>query len=297
MHPAPSDEEILAILAEHRLPSGMVEASPHEGSVNHVRMVGELCVRVLKEEDFASDVYTEAAAVPALMGAGVRTPVLWAFDASRKVVPGIATIYERVPGRPLGLCGPFVGITGVVQELGEQIARWRDKVRWVADPNGWLDRPRGDNVWGCYERAAERLSRAERAWTEATIRRLEAAPEPEPEFVHWDLHAFNLLVNEGALTAVLDWGDAGFGDPTLNYRCLPAHWLPVLLSSYAEDQGFVGRCLYHMLGYALNDVYRAPRYPGPYDHTGHRRWESLMALAAGPPRPPWREWLGDPPGQ
>lgn len=296
MYPPPTDEQILALLARHDLPGGAVEASPHEGSVNHVRMVGDWCVRVLKEEDFASDLRTEAACVPTLVSAGVRTPALVAFDDSREIVPGLATVYRRLAGAPLGLSeGPIVGITQLVEELGRQIDRWRREIRQLEDPNGWLDRPRGDNLGACYERAAERLSPEQRVWTEGLIRRLEAAPEPAPEFVHWDLHNFNLLVHEGSLTGMIDWGDAGFGDPALNYRCLPAHWLGMLTAPLPDDGDFIGRCLYHIVGYALNDVQRQPRYPGPYSHTGHRRWESLAMLAARPPRLHWRDWLGDGP--
>jgi len=295
VHAPPTDDQIQALVAAHGLAVGAVEPSPHEGSVNHVRMVGPWCVRVLKEEDYASDLYTEAVCVPALTAAGVRTPELVAFDQSREIVPGLATIYQRVPGAPLGLSEPLAEIDALVRELGRQIATWRSQLRALEDPNGWLDRPRGDDAWANYERAADRLGSEERAWTERAIRRLEAAPEPAAEFVHWDLHAFNVLTHDGRFSSVIDWGDAGFGDPTLNYRCLPAHWLPLLLETADEGGNFVGRCLYHLLAYALNDVHRAPRYATPYSHTGHRRWESLAALATRPPDAVWRDWLGDAP--
>lgn len=294
MHPAPSDVQILQLLAFHGLTGDRVEPSPHEGSVNHVRMVGEWCVRALKVEDYASDILTEAACVPALSRLGVWTPELIAFDDSREIVPGLATIYRRLSGIPLGLCSSVRDLRTFLRELGSEIARWRNGMTEVDLSAEHLDHPQGDDAGECLQRAAERLSPVERTWVESVLRRLEAAPEPTAEFVHWDLHFFNVLVHDGEFEAVIDWGDAGFGDPALNYRCLPAEWLPNLLEPAAADGDFIGRCLYHVLGYALNDVHFPPRYETPYSHTGHQRWESLMRLAKAPPHQDWRDWLGDP---
>ena len=252
-------------------------------------------MRVLKEEDYASDVYTEAVAVPAVRAICVMTPELVVFDDSRTLVPGLVTIYRRAPGIPLGCAEPIAEIDGIIRDTGRQIALWRREVTTLDDPNRWLDHPRGDNIEDCFTRAVDRLTPAERSWTEATIERLRTAREPAPQFVHWDLHAFNVLVEGGELSAILDWGDAGFGDPTLNYRLLPATWLPLLLEPYEDDPEFVGRCLQHMLGYALNDVHRAPRGESPYAHTGHLRWTALKLAARFAPSDAWREWLGDGP--
>ena len=43
-----------------------------------------------------------------------------------------------------------------------------------------------------------------------------------PVWVHGDLHPFNLLTEDGRLTAVLDWGDAFAGDPAPD---LAAPWM------------------------------------------------------------------------
>ncbi|CAN5420067.1 hypothetical protein BH11ARM2_BH11ARM2_37880 [soil metagenome] len=254
-HPVPSDGQILALLERHGFPSDRVEASPYEGSGNHVRMAGGLCVRVLKEEDYASDITTEAVSVPAVRKAGVATPELLVFDDSRDIVPGLVTIYRRVPGIPLGRCGPLENPEGMVREIGRQIALWQTGLTEVSDPNGWLDKPRHNDAWKSYERNAERLSPRERIWAEA-----------------------------------------GWGDPTLNVHCLPAAWLPLLLEPLgAVSQDYVGRCLYGILAYALNDVHRPEREASPYGHTGHQRWQSLQTLAAQRLPDDWRHWIADGP--
>jgi len=296
VHPQPSDGQIEAILVKHNLPSGRVEASPHEGSVNYVRMVGELCVRVLKEEDFASDVYTETVAVPAVRGAGAVAPELIVFDDDRDIVPGLVSIYRRLPGEPLGQCTGPIDLPALYRAIGEQIAIWHRGVSGVDDPYDRLDKPRLDNAWSCYERNADRLDAKERAWTEAAIRRFETATAGPPSFVHWDLHAHNILVDQGHFVAVIDWGDAGWGETAVNYHCLPANMLPILLAPLGEpDPNLIGRCLYATLAYALNDVHRAGYPAQPHRNGGHARWANFQALYNEKLSAAWKIWLGDPP--
>jgi aminoglycoside phosphotransferase (APT) family kinase protein len=56
-------------------------------------------------------------------------------------------------------------------------------------------------------------------------RRLRALPPPPepPVWSHGDLHPLNLLARRGRLTALIDWGDLGVGDPALDL--LPAFTL------------------------------------------------------------------------
>jgi len=48
-------------------------------------------------------------------------------------------------------------------------------------------------------------------------------PSAETSLVHGDLHQRHVLVEEDRLAAVIDWGDACFGDPSIDLqrvRCL-----------------------------------------------------------------------------
>ncbi len=251
---------------------------------------------MLKNESYASDLYTEAMAVPAVRAAGVDIPELLAFDDSRDIVEGVVTIYRRVKGLPFAACTGPLDIVTIHQAIGEQIAGWRYGVTQVDDPNQWLDRPEFDDAWVCFERNAERLTTAERKWSESAISRLETAKPGVATFVHWDLHAHNILVEDGKFVSVIDWGDAGWGETAINYQCLRADMLPTLLEQLRDvDHNLVGRCLYGVLSYALNDVHREEDITQPHRNSGHRRWTNLLRLYSQDHPESWKFWLGDPP--
>ena len=80
----------------------------------------------------------------------------------------------------------------------------------------------------------------------------------DTRFVHNDLHAGNTMVLQSPLrlSAVIDWGDACWGDPVLDMERVPIWATPWLLESYQEatglvDEVFVGRVLAHVLGTTL----------------------------------------------
>jgi aminoglycoside phosphotransferase (APT) family kinase protein len=58
----------------------------------------------------------------------------------------------------------------------------------------------------------------ERLWERA----LQAADDAEPTWIHGDLHPGNLLVDAGALSGVIDWGDLAAGDRATD---LAAIWM------------------------------------------------------------------------
>ena len=59
-----------------------------------------------------------------------------------------------------------------------------------------------------------------RIWSAA----LEAPPADAPVWIHGDLHPCNLLLSDGALSGVVDWGDIAAGDPATD---LAAFWMTV----------------------------------------------------------------------
>lgn len=88
-------------------------------------------------------------------------------------------------------------------------------------------------------------SAIDRAWQLAL-----AAPATELEvWIHGDLHARNVLVREGQLCGVIDWGDITVGDPATDLACLwmllddPAARQSALSSYGIEDQAFVRRAI------------------------------------------------------
>ncbi len=106
----------------------------------------------------------------------------------------------------------------------------------------------------------------EEAWQNAL-----AAPHTELEvWVHGDLHARNVLVSEGRLTGVIDWGDITAGDPATDLACLwmlldePAARNTALSSYGTEDRALVQRAIGWaiLFGVLLLDT-------GLVDHTEH----------------------------
>jgi hypothetical protein len=297
MLPPPTDDQVQEILAKHGLPcDGLVERCLQEGVVNHVRFVGDLCLRTLKEPNYASDVWTETVAVPAVVQAGAMVPALLAFDCSQSIVPTLVTIYRRVPGEPLGALVSLADPASIYRQLGEQIGTWHRNVRTVPDPHGHLDRPEFPNPRQVVAQNEDRLSVGELRWVDALLTRLGEAQSTERGFVHWDLHVLNVLVHEGRLSSVLDWGDAGWADAAINFHCLPAEYLPEALDGFgSQDSDFIGRCLLGVVLYALNGIHRPDDAMQPYRNTGHRRWRSLIRLMRRELDEPWQRWLMTPP--
>ena len=66
----------------------------------------------------------------------------------------------------------------------------------------------------------ERMERLDISELEASWNRgLEADRCAEPVWIHGDLHPRNVLVREGRLTALIDWGDMAAGDPATDLAC------------------------------------------------------------------------------
>ena len=285
-------EEIGHFLRSHGLGGERVVRFALDGSVNCVWMTEEFVVRVLKAPDFASDVYTETVAVPAVRAAGAWVPELVVFDDSRSMIDSVVSVYRRIPGDPLGHFTGSLDEAVFYRDLGRQIGLFHRGVREVADPKGYLDRPKRDDPYASLARQSARIPTGAAMWAEQALGRMDlaAAAERPDVFVHWDLHAMNLMVDGGRLAAILDWGDAGWGHPAISFHCLPGGNLPELLEGYGEsDPALVGSILSTMLGYALNDAHEPPNADQPYRNHGMRRWESLYVLAGRPGA--WQDFL------
>ena len=82
---------------------------------------------------------------------------------------------------------------GPIEPLVQRLERWLDDDRWRAPE--LID-----------------VARVRRLAAEA----LDAAGTVDTRFLHGDLIPGNLLVQSGRLSAIIDWGAAGYGDPALD---------------------------------------------------------------------------------
>jgi aminoglycoside phosphotransferase (APT) family kinase protein len=296
--------ELLAAFAEaHGVGGRAIAPMRATGIANDIWALGDdMVMRVGRDSEEAwSDARTETIAVPAARRAGVQTPELVVFDLSQSIVDAPVTVYRRVHGDTLGLVlDRRTDWSAALRGIGRDLARLHLEVTSVDDPDSWLDQPDTEDARKWFEACARAgLVGAERRLVERWIDRLEPAAHArvQPRFLHNDVHALNVMVDPaGDYLALLDWGDAGWGDPAIEFATLAVDRLGSLLDGYGEaapgliDDQFVGRVFWNQIGHALRKAAR-PRSP----QRAAAALDGLARLAtfarAGEAR--WRAWLPD----
>jgi aminoglycoside phosphotransferase (APT) family kinase protein len=259
------------ILEAHRI-TGPWERLTSTGVANRVYATRDVVLRVATDHlDAVVDARTESVAAPVARAAGVLTPRLIAFDDSRTIVDRPFSLWERVHGETLG--DWKLGAEArreVWREAGEQVARLHEGVRSCPDPDGYLEDTRRELR---LDRVVRRFADCGRGSTELVreIERLIVELTPFVSrsvadcFVHNDLHEWNLLCgSEGGLLAAIDWGDAGWGDPTLDFAAVPLECLAAALEGYGRrellgeqpEARFVWDRLHNALADAIDDPAR-----------------------------------------
>lgn len=237
---------VQAIADRHDLP-GEVTLLPKGGMVNEAWGIGDAYIlRIVgegKDEECDSEAAREAVVVPILTKAGITTPELIAADASMEFAPRPYTIYRRAKGELLGFSArTYEDYNLAWRQIGIDLARLfaipvDNSIKEVLHPDPgpsfekWLKRARDRNAVSQQE-ADDIVMTAERA------SELGGAP-PAPCLIHNDIHPWNLMGNPatGALTAILDWGDASLGDPARDFAMMPLPCVPPMLEGYAESSG------------------------------------------------------------
>lgn len=314
--PTPVTEAaIAAICARHGLPDGPARQLPSLGLTNTVYLLGEdIILRVPRDHPrFIATVANEAIAAPLARAAGVRTPALLAHDDARDLLPVPYTLYERAPGVTLATaCGDPALAAAVWRTLGGELARMHTRIaRTGRAAELEVDEPPDPRAW--VERLATEgyVTAVEARWFAGWLARLEPAALAlvEPRFLHADTQATNLMVNPSDLSyvALIDWGDARWGDPGFDFIGMPPRAAPWALQGYRaawaseggaveELAGLEARVLWHMLAQALRHI---SRDPAPDLSWAERPLTSLLDLLRflyeGPATDAadWRGWLPD----
>lgn len=116
---------------------------------------------------------------------------------------------------------------------------------------------------------------------------MDRAPSQYHRFLHNDVQLTNVMVHDGRYQALIDWGDAGWGDPTLDFRSLPARTVRYALEGYREvglpdgNDTIGGRITWDHLSKALCHLERGP-VPGrkEWNRPPGARFIELLALAS-----------------
>ena len=253
--PEVSDAQLVAICERHGFAPGPFGRLPSTGVVNAIYTVGDdVVLRIPKDHPGTlADTFTESVALPVVMAAGVRTPALLAFDESCDIVDVPYGAYEWVHA-PHGWPAAADGW----RDLGRDLATLHSGVTSCPDPLGRLDTP---GRWCHAEQVVGALTVVDdvdvRTALEAALVRLEPAVQEwaasgTPCFLHDDVKDSNLLQRDGAYAAIIDWGDAGWGDAAIDFRNLPPARTADVVSGYREvrpvDEAFEARVRWDQLG-------------------------------------------------
>ena len=275
-----------AILRHHGIP-GPWHPLTATGLANTIYATHDVVVRIATDHaEAVEDARTESVAAPVARAAGLPVPRLIAFDQSGTIVNRPYSIWERIHGETLGLVSDESCLPQVWRAVGIELARLHHGVRECPDPEGWLDQP--DREHDLHGRLATLTSTASidpfaaveiQRWIDALTR---ALAETTPHyFLHNDIHDMNVMCSkDGALLAVIDWGDAGWGDPALEFAQMPLAGVPYALAGYeSEAPGQLGEhAEARILWDKLEQVFDEWPHERPLDELrrfvcdGDRRW-------------------------
>ena len=244
-----SEQILRAIVQKHGLNVHRITELQSTGVVNSIYALDNAFVLRVPDRgnaDAVCDTLTESVAAPAAWAAGVCTPRLVVFDDSRTIVDFPYTVYERVNGATLGLLDEPANIHHAWIALGRDVARLHCEVTSVEDPLHRLDRPSRIDLQNELEElvSAGVLIRSHARWFSKWLERLApAALAPvNSRFLHNDLQDTNIMVHADShdYLAMIDWGDAGWGDPALELQWMDLRAIPFVMKGYREIQRFDG---------------------------------------------------------
>jgi len=252
-------EVVDRIASAHEIGGGR-ELMAASGMVNEAWLLdGRYVLRITVNEDGVDEAAREAWVVPLVRSAGILSPELIVEDSTRSVVEFPYTIYARAEGELLGhLESDPSSFSRAYCELGREIASLH-AIEITEELRRGL---RESFTYADYSKVAETLdagkinhseAREIEKWIETLTNLI--SDRSRRAFLHQDIHPWNILVHPTtkALTAIIDWGDAAWGDPAGEFSSMPLVAMPTMFSGYVEagghiDEGMRARALLLGLG-------------------------------------------------
>jgi aminoglycoside phosphotransferase (APT) family kinase protein len=222
--------------------NGPWEPLPATGVANRIYATKDVVIRVAKEHPEAlRDARTDSIAAPVAYAAGVLTPRLLIFDDSRDLLDRPYSIWERIHGQTLGLISSDPhSMPNTWRQVGHQMALLHVHVKQVEDPKKYLHEPARDlNLKSLLEKleSSDHIFKDLAKEISTLIADLHPAVLEESItcFLHSDVKDMNIMCISGdEFLALIDWGDAGWGDPTFDFAQIPLLAIPYVLEGYRE---------------------------------------------------------------
>jgi hygromycin-B 7''-O-kinase len=281
MTPSPELEQLAA---RYGVPRDAIREVPG-GVANRAYTLGDdLFLRIPRNPEFEKDLLKEATVIPAARAAGVRTPAIVDFDTTRALIDAPYMVLERVHGTDLVDRG--TPPRAFWQEVGAQVALLHQAERPAgapADDGGGDPRPTVDSL-----ATQGYLDSGVATWLLAVFDELATQiPERSPVLLHGDLAQQNLMVHDNHLQALIDWGDAAWGPPGMEFAKLTLEQVAATLPGYSGGEGLEASALWFHLSWGISGLTKGPQ-------PGQRHWTAppasrllgvLRFYASSPPAP------------
>jgi hygromycin-B 7''-O-kinase len=289
-HTPITPEIVATIAARHGLAGTRFAPLPNTGIINAIYVLDDDYVfRIPRNHPgHTAQTRAEAIAAPAAHAAGVRTPRMIAFDDICDLLPVPYTIFERVRAETLALLDLDPEATPHTwRDLGRDLALLHTRVpndgpvrdlrteQALPDPRESLETRAQDG----------HITALEVRWLTRWLDRLAtSATVPVPACVlHHDVQTTNIMVHPTTLeyVALIDWGNAGWGDPAHDFFGMPLRAVPHILAGHREiaplpeDHTAEARILWRHLQMALAIL---PRGPTPGLSWGERPLAWLLEV-------------------
>jgi aminoglycoside phosphotransferase (APT) family kinase protein len=195
--------------------SGLTPVAQESGWDNALFRLGpDLAVRLPRRVQAVELLAKEVRWLPRLApGLGLAVPVPRRMGVPGCGYPSPWAVVDWVPGEAADLAPPDPG-------AGADLGRFLRGLHVPAPDQAPRNPVRGCPLADRESVVAGRLTRlaGRSGWDEGSVRRiwgraLAVGPSSEALWLHGDLHPRNLVVREGRLAGVVDWGDLGAGDP------------------------------------------------------------------------------------
>lgn len=277
-----------ALATRHRVDPDQIHPLA-QGQANHVLALGEeLVLRVPRNPSHAGDLAKEAELLPLAHAGGLPVPEL--IDHAHDPVPHL--LISRLPGTDMAERTPT---RAFLRQVGEYLGRLHNlPIHHLNTPPLQVEQTDPTHLVENLHHTGM-LDASTASWLTDWFQYLATRtphPAPGPVLIHGDLSPTNLLAtSDGALSGIVDLGDAALAEPAVDLAKLPPHWLPEVLAGYPitpdREHSLQASVLHHHLTWAL------ARLTDPIPCPGPRHWSAppasrlvgLLRLVASHPWP------------